>query len=237
MHKTILKSTLAALVFGGLTSAARAGVEVNGSFEQTFGSPSGGQLGYNIFVSSWTPSGVDYLFTPGSLTTGVPAAAGTVTLSGPGTGVPNGLSTSPDGGNLIGAESGGSLSQTINGLSIGSQYTVSFEYAGAQKSGNFGPTSQQWDVSFGGQTQDSSLLANASQGFTGWNLTSLTFTADASSEVLSFYATAFPDTLGSVTLLDGISVINVTAVPEPSMLALAGMGAAGLLVRRFRNRK
>ena len=41
----------------------------------------------------------------------------------------------------------------------------------------FGPTTEQWQVSFGSQTQYTPIVSNASEGFTGWQYETMNFTA------------------------------------------------------------
>jgi hypothetical protein len=74
---------------------------------------------------------------------------------------------------------------------------------------------------------------NASEGFTGWQTDSFTFTATSTSEVLSFLAVGTPAGVPPFTLLDGISV---TQTPEPQSLVLFAtglIGVSGLVRRRF----
>lgn len=49
---------------------------------------------------------------------------------------------------------------------------------------------------------------------TGWTQEALTFTADASTQVLSFLAVGTPNGLPPFALLSGVSV-NAVTVPEP----------------------
>ena len=72
------------------------------------------------------------------------------------------------------------------------------------------------------------------RGFSGWIGQTLTFTADSSSDLLSFVANGGPSSsLPPFALLDGVSV---TPVPEPTTWALTligvGMLGAGLRMRR-----
>ncbi len=109
---------------------------------------------------------------------------------GPHDGSNNGLpATSPAGGNFLALDGDtsyrGALSQTINGLTANQTYQVSFYWAGAQQEGVFGATTEQVQVSLGSQTQLTSVVDNVSQGFTGWMLQTMTFTASGSSDVLA----------------------------------------------------
>lgn len=160
--------TLALLTF---SISARADMVTNGGFEPT--TNGAGQLGYNTNATDWTTSGYNFLFTPGSAdTTGVNGEFGSLQLWGPNNGSANGLpATSPAGGNYIGddgAFDAGPISQTLNGLTVGANYVVGFYWAGAQQYGFTGPNSEQWQVSFGSETQDTVVYSNPSHGFSGW---------------------------------------------------------------------
>lgn len=247
-----------ALSLGG---AARADFIQNGGFENTVTNNThpdqatyGGQLNYQgLTADHWTNTlsgssgnvGYTFLYRPQSGTSGTSADqhgvqgfSSNVKLWGPGTGVANGLTLSPNGGNFIAADPNyypAALVQTINGLTVGEKYNVSFYWAGAQQSGFTGATTQWWQVSLGSETHDTAHVGNASKGFTGWMNTTLTFTATAASEQLSFLAKGTPsDTnLPPFVLLDGVSM---NAVPEPSTVLMVGLGLAGLVGVGLRRR-
>ena len=120
----------------------------------------------------------------------------------------------------------GPLQQMISGLTIGSQYTVAFDYAGAQYRDRTGDTSDNLFTTFGGTTLSTGVFTNASEGFTGWKHWSATFTATATSQLLSFLSVGSPTGLPPVVLLDGVSVTE--QVPEPAMLGLLGLGLASV---------
>jgi Protein of unknown function (DUF642)/PEP-CTERM motif len=211
---------------------------INPGFEMTTAGT--GQLGFNTEVTGWTTAPVSFniVYTPGTAdTTGATSQFGTnIQLWGPGNGSANGLGPSPNGGNYVAMDGGfnpGTISQTLNGLIVGDSVTVSFDYAGAQQSTRTGPTTEQLVVGLGGQTQSTPILMNASEGFTGWQTDSFTFTATSTSEVLSFLAVGTPAGVPPFTLLDGISV---TQTPEPQSLVLFAtglIGVSGLVRRRF----
>jgi hypothetical protein len=210
----------------------------NGGFESTTGGTSG-QLGYQGFnASGWQTNGYNFLFTPGSAdTTGVNGQFGTLQLYGLNNGGLNALTGSPDGGNFIAADGAfnvGPITQTITGLVAGEQYQVSFYYAGAQQTTFTGDTTEQWMVSLGGSAvQSTPILNDVSTGFTGWNHEVFTFTADGSSDALSFLAAGTPNGEPPFSLLDGVSF---TAVPEPASMLLMGSGLAALGIVRRRRR-
>jgi len=216
----------ALLLFG---AGAKADLITNGNFTTTTGY---GQIGWNgNTLNGWTTNGYNFLF-PSSGGT-VNGSAGSLSLwSGA-----NGLGPSPAGGNYIAADGAfevGAISQTINGLTAGTNYTVGFYWAGAQQSGFDGTTTEQWLVSLGAQTLSTNIVTDASHGFTGWQQTFLTFTATGSSETLSFLASGTPNGEPPFSLLDGVTM---TQVPEPASMTLLGAGLAGLGFFRRRKQK
>jgi hypothetical protein len=241
----MFKAVKLVAVIGGLVlsfAAAEAqayNLVTNGSFESTTGGTSG-QLGFGGFnATGWTTSGYNFLFPQGSAdTTGVNGQFGNLQLWGLNNGGASAITSSPDGGNFVGADGAfnvGPITQTITGLVIGQQYSVGFYYAGAQQAGpDFtSPTSEQWLVSLGGSAaQTTPILNDTSMGFTGWNHEVFTFTADGTSDALSFLAAGTPNGEPPFSLLDGVTM---TAVPEPASMLLMGTGLAALgLVRRRR---
>ena len=241
------RSTAVAAAVGLFLSLVSLGAKAdnliqNGSFETLSGGI--GQIGYNgsSLLQGWTNNtangslGYNFVYSPGSAdTTGANGVDGNVKLWGPGDSASNGLpATSPDGGNYIAADGAyevAPISQTVTGLTSGQKYTVGFWFAGAQQYGFNGVTTEQWLVSLGGQQLSTAVLTDQSNSFTGWQYTTLTFTATGSSELLSFLAAGTPNGEPPFTLLDGVSL---TAVPEPGSAAmlLTGLAVIGLFVRR-----
>lgn len=221
-------------------SAQAQNLVTNGSFELSTNGP--GQLGYNTNATGWSSSAsnaYNFLFASGtadSLTNSPIGQYGNLPLWGPNDGSANGLpASSPDGGNFVGADGAfqvGAIQQTINGLTVGSQYVVGFYWAAAQQDNFYGPNTEQWQVSLGSETQSTAVYSNASQGFSGWMYQTFTFTADATSDVLSFLAIGTPSGEPPFSLLDGVSM----SAPEPASLALLGVGVVGLggVLRRRR---
>jgi hypothetical protein len=154
---------------------------------------------------------------------------------GPGNGVANGLTTSPTGGPLVMIDGGPSfrsgVEQTVGGLTVGHTYSLSFYDAAAQQYGTDGPTTSYMQVNFGTDTQYTSAYSIGDQGFSGWNLETMSFTATSTSQLLQFLAVGNVD-LPPYMLVSGISLMDTTVVPVPepstvTMMAfsLAGMGA------------
>jgi hypothetical protein len=127
------------------------------------------------------------------------------------------------------------LYQTVNGLTVGDTYTLSFYQAGAQAYPYTGDTLQQWDVGFGSSTFDSAVMTVPSEGFSPWEQQTTTFIATSTSEVLSFLGSS--NVNGSqppFILLDGVSLTDTTA-PEPSYSWLIGLGSIAFFsVRKLR---
>lgn len=241
---------VSALSVSSFASAAKAVNFVNGNFESTTGTVPG-ELGYNgVSVTGWDPVvGLNAVYTPGSAdTTGaITQYPGTLKLWGPGNGSNNGLpATSPVGGNYIaldGTSAAGigagpaSISQTVSDLTVGQEYDVSFWWAAGQQFGFTGDTTDQFIVSFGGQTQSTDIVTVPSTGFHPWEQKTFKFTATDTTQVLKFLANGTPDGIPPFALLDGVTV-TATTVPEAPVY-IGGLVALGLgsVLRSKMNRK
>jgi hypothetical protein len=260
-YRLFIRGTVALAAFVFATSSAHANLVTNGSFEGWSDGTTSSQFGSRFpgqTLTGWNDNGgYDFVFTPSDPDADSQYGGQDVALWGPGNGGvgPATLGPSPDGGNFVAIDgpfnsppNGAALTQTINGLVAGQQYVVSFYWAAAQQgpaplgtppqAGFTGPTTEEFDVSLGGQTIDTSVLTNVSMGFSGWNQATMTFTADTTgSELLSFLAVGTPTANNAppFALLDGVSLTSAT--PEPSSLALLATGllsAGGFVRSRFK---
>lgn len=152
------------------------------------------------------------------------------------------------------------LSQTINGLTEGKTYSLTFEYAGAQLYGfggtmwngatnegvevNLGgtydtsaPGGTQSQAYTGGQTDvvyyDGYADSIPSHGFSGWQAVRMLFTATSVSEVLNLETISTSSGEPPFALVDDLQMF---AVPEPATwtMMILGIGALGVLARRRR---
>ena len=224
------QNLIAALAFLAVSGSAMAAPNLvaNGSFETTTLTTKGRFFGN---VAGWSGGGsatsLQFLDFPGTADNG-----SYLSVYGP---FP---ATSPDGGNFVESDGLATYSnpiyQTINGLTAGTSYNVSFYQAAGQQAGFKGSTTERWQVSLGTSTQLSSLFSLPQGGVGPWQQQVLTFTATAASEVLSFLAMGTPTGTPPISFLDGVSL---TAVPEPASMALLGAGLIGFGVMRQRRRQ
>lgn len=238
-------SAILAMATFSATAAGNPELVVNGSFEQTTLGASGALTNTNF--PGWS---IDLIGTLGAynFTALYFSANEATTIGATGTDKPYknwimaNAGDSVNGGKFVAIDGDPAvaavLSQTINGLTVGHTYNLTFEMAGAQELDRLGPTTDSWLVKFGNESQKSTVLSNPSQSFTGWINQTMSFTATSTSQVLSFLAVGTPTGLPPVSLLDGVSMVDtVAAVPEPQTwaLMLAGIGAIGVALRKRRS--
>jgi hypothetical protein len=223
---------------------------INGSFENIGIAGYSAQIGAQPqapsplqTVNGWTTAGYNFLFLPGDGTSGGAKTGYNNQLTFWGSAAQNGgasafdfPASSPDGGNFIALDGAFSpytlpIYQTVGGLVIGQKYELLFYWAAAQQKGYTGATTDALQVSFGGETQTTSTYSLANHDFSGWMSATMTFTATAASQSLSFLAKGSPQGLPPFALLDGVSM---TAVPEVSTTALLTLGMSALCFCRRR---
>lgn len=249
MYKLLIGSMLAVSMAG--SAGAAVNLVTNGGFEDVgVGTPAAGfEVGPNYIygqaVTGWTSdagsatnsnNAFNVLFNSATATTVSPStrytASETQTLSSDNYGGP-----SPNGGNFMALDgdtlANGAFHQTINGLTVGQAYRLTFNWAATQFQNRTGETTERLDVSFGNDSFSTNTLVNPTHGWQGWFTVDRTFTATSTSQVLSFLSIGSPNGLPPVALLDGVSL---TAVPEAGTwaLMLVGFGALGIAVRRRR---
>ena len=129
-----------------------------------------------------------------------------------------------------GTDTNSVMYQTIDSLSVGASYELSFWYHARTNNGaaNDNGIEVLWGDSLPGATV-LDLEGYSRNSNLGWMNFSLDLVATAETMFLSFGATGLDNTLGGF-----IDNVSLTAVPEPGTLALFAIGAAGLLVGRRR---
>ena len=238
------------------TARSQAGLISNGDFSQfTSSAPGGGPTQINntstggyASLKDWTvgttlgsPNTVlnSYAFItqttgPNAYTFYYPAQSGTIGLwSNPGA-TPSGQQYAVT---LDGYQKAATLSQTLTGLTAGASYQVTFDWAAVQYTTATGNYTEQFKVSFGGSSQTTALQTISNKGHSNWISESFTFTADATSDTLTFLSLGTPSGVPPVGILSNVNVVATAPVPEPStmlMLGLGGVCIAGIRLRRNR---
>jgi hypothetical protein len=236
---TLLLTCLTAT--SGHMANAETNLVTNGSFAVTGGTTSFQFGTYGPYtptetLAGWaSPNGYNYVFLPTS--TAATGYYGSLTLySSTSSGSPNTFNNaSPTGGNFVAADADYGtqpITQTINNLTIGQTYRLSFAWAGAQQSGFTGATTDSFAVSLGSQTFNTAAINLPSEGFSGWMNQTFNYTATSTSEALSFLAAGSP-AVPPFALLANVQLVDA---PEPGtlMILISPIVALAAIARRRR---
>lgn len=225
----------------------------------------GGELGYNLNATSWNaqfPLGSYTMLFHGATdsdgTTAVnnlygnannPPGAGNFGLWSNSNGGTSGISgvavPGGAGANFIAMEAAAgtapafapvAITQTINNLTPGQHYTLTFYWAAAQQFGFTGPTTEDWRVSFGSSAENTPTYSLSTKSVSAWMLQTMTFTADSTSDTLSFLAQGTPTASEPPGVL--LADVDLTSVPEvpAAPAALIGLMVVGGVAARLRRR-
>jgi len=245
---TLLSQAIGAIALATVcvaASAAPINLVKNGGFELNTGN---GQVNYNTTLTDWSsPGGYNFIFSPGTAdTTGAPSwFPGNLALWGKGNGGENFLTDSSSGGYFFAADGAYGIqpiTQMVSGLEVGKTYELSFEWAAAQQYGFDGATTEQWHISFGDSHANTGVYNLKSHGFSGWMQEAFVFTATATDQLLSFLAAGTPEGFPPFSLLDGVSLVEVSEnqdivlVPAPAtwMTTIGGLAMLAAVLRRRR---
>lgn len=122
--------------------------------------------------------------------------------------------------------------QVVQNLIVGHTYTVSWDQKAQAVFG--AGTGKSFGLFLGGSTP---LFTDEFTDST-WHHVTTSFVATQTSQLLSFAAELDPRSTGLAYAtdvsyyLDNVAIADAAAVPEPGTLALMGLGAAGLVLRR-----
>lgn len=131
-----------------------------------------------------------------------------------------------------------SISQTLNSLTVGQHYTLSFDQAMWQQTGYTGPEAAtgHWNITLGSDLNADSATMSADNTqnpitYALWEHMSYDFTASSTSQLLTITAvgTGNPPILALSNL-----ELTATPVPEPHGVLLVGIAGSMALLRRRR---
>jgi hypothetical protein len=258
LRKKIAFALPLAFTFVGIQTTASANLLTNGNFATTSLSTAGEILdagtgtiaGWNLCTAATCPSGaatpnngangLAFLYFPGTQTAALTDTYGANNFSLAQGTAPNTIpNSSPAGGNWL-IDDGGSgnnlaFYQPLTNLTVGANYILTFYNAAGQQYNTAGATTEDWQVFFGTttlySTQSTATINNPHQGFTPWSLVTMVFTAQSANPVLEFLSQGTPSGDPPMDFLAGVSLTQAST-PEPSGMALMGVGMIGLVVVR-----
>ena len=264
---------LGLLVVASPAAQASVNLIQNGGFESTLGITTSNEILNAATLENWYSSDAgngkyNYVYFPGHVTPSNPNGAytnqdpgqnqcsepfgtssgipGNVCLWGP-----NNAATfpvSPVGGKFVALDADpqyrNPLTQTVSNLTIGDNYVLSFFWGGAQYSTRVGPTTENLQISFGGDTAVTPTISAYPLLQSSFRLVrsyTKDFTATSTTQVLSFLADGTPLNEPPVVVLDGVSLTDTTTMqnstPEPGYFALMIVGLVGLVAVARRRSK
>jgi hypothetical protein len=132
----------------------------------------------------------------------------------------------------------GGITQVVSGLQVGTSYELSFYSMSNHTSLSPGAV-QRWLVTFGmpsqnGDETQAGLSTSASSPI--WAKSTMTFTATAAVQALTFAAEFLPGSYPEILNLDGVT-LTAMPVPEVSSQWLLAAGLAGLGALKLRRRR
>ncbi len=235
------------VAFGQAANATSTNLITNGNFDSTsfsnnsqFGS-NGASGNGGQGVTGWTGgSGYELYFFNGTQATNSAASQYNGGVYNSGLEKFYVLPNSPTGGtgNFVALDGdqtvAGSISQTLSGLTIGSNYLLTFYSATGQlQSSSGGPFQTNVLATLGSQSFQTATVTTQSGSYTPWVANTFLYKATATTETLTFLAQG-PQGLPPMIALDGVSLV---AAPEPSSVTLLGAGIALLGFVAYRRRR
>lgn len=124
------------------------------------------------------------------------------------------------------------ITQVLSGLQVGASYELSF-YSMSNHTSLSPSAMQQWRVTFGSQIQTGQATSASAQT---WVQSTMTFTATATVQALTFAAEFLPGSYPEILNLDGVA-LTAAAVPEVSAQHLLAAGLLALGALKLRRRR
>lgn len=132
----------------------------------------------------------------------------------------------------------GGITQDIAGLQVGRSYELSF-YSMSNHTSLSPSAMQRWVVTFGMPSQngdDTQTGLSTSASSPAWVKSTMTFTATATVQALTFAAEFLPGSYPEILNLDGVT-LTAMPVPEVSSQQLLAAGLVGLAAWKLRRRR